>query len=98
MERIYEQEKDLHIRNNLVYGKTADKKLYYDAAYTRQVTCEDLREAFKKGFLLIFDGANYLIPVSIPMDSDASPNKVKTVGAGTSAVELTEWTAQEPTT
>lgn len=84
MNKIFEQAKDLHVRNYVVYGKTGDKKLYYDAAYKTQVTQADLEDAFTKGALLVVDGANKLVPVAL------AANTVKTVGdTGT----LTSWTA-----
>lgn len=73
MNRIYEQAKDLHVRNNVVYGNT-DNKIYYDAAYTDQVTQPDLEDAFIKGALLIDDGTNKLVPVVL------AGNIVKTIG------------------
>ena len=47
-----------------------------------------LEDAFKKGRLLVFDGTNYLVAISM------AGGKVKTVGMGASAVELTEWAAK----
>jgi len=65
MKPIYEDAHDVHIRSNLVYAKAADKKLYYEAAYTNQVTQADLEDAFKKGTLLIVDGSKYLKAVEL---------------------------------
>lgn len=65
MKPIYEDAHDVHIRSNLVYAKDADKKLYYEAAYTNQVTQADLEDAFKKGTLLIVDGSKYLKAVEL---------------------------------
>ena len=87
MERIYDQAKDVHVATYVLYAKTADKKLYLDS-YTTQVTKAELEDAFKKGRLLIFDGTNYLVAISM------AGGKVKTVGMGASAVELTEWAAK----
>lgn len=88
MERIYDQAKDVHVATYILYGKTADKKLYLESSYTTQVTKDALEDAFKKGRLLVFDGTNYLTAISL------ANGKVKTVGMGTSAVELTEWAAK----
>lgn len=65
MKPIYENASDLHVRSNLVYAKAADKKLYYEAAYTNQVTKADLVDAFTKGTLLIVSGDNYLKPIEL---------------------------------
>ena len=88
MERIYDQAKDVHVATYVLYAKTADKKLYRESSYTTQVTKAELEDAFKKGRLLVFDGTNYLVAISM------ANGKVKTVGMGASAVELTEWAAK----
>lgn len=83
--KLYDQAKDRNVASFVVYGKTADKKLYYESKYENQVESDEIIDAFKKGRLVIFDGTNYLKPVSL------TAGKCKTVGMGTSAVELTEW-------
>ena len=72
MEKIFEHANDLHVRNYVFYGKTADSKLYYEPEYTNQVDKADLENAFKKG-LVIVEGANYLVPVLL------AGNKVSTI-------------------
>ena len=62
--KLYEQGKDLHVANYLAYGKTADHKLYADAAYKETVTAAEIKDAFLKGRLVILEGANYLVPVA----------------------------------
>ena len=64
LNKLYEQGKDLHVANYLAYGKTADHKLYADAAYKETVTAAEIEDAFKKGRLVIVEGANYLVPVA----------------------------------
>lgn len=88
MERIYDQAKDVHVATYVLHAKRADKKLYLESSYTTQVTKAELEDAFKKGRLLILDGPNYLVAISMV------GGKVKTVGMGASAVELTEWEAK----
>lgn len=83
--KIYDRAKDNNVASFIAYGKTGDKKLYYEAEYKNQVTSVDVIDAFKKGRLVIFDGTNYLVPISL------AAGKCKTVGMGSSAVELTEW-------
>lgn len=68
MNMTYEQAKDLHVRAITVYGKTADKKLYWDKAganYTNQVKQVELEDLFIKGILVIDNGTDKLIPVGI---------------------------------
>lgn len=88
MEKIFERVEDLHVRAVVAYGKAADKKLYLEADYKTLMSAADLEKAFKLGALLVNDGTNLLVPVSF------AGGKVKTVGMGASAVELTEWTAE----
>ena len=87
MEKIYEALNDVHVRKVIVYGKTADKKLYYESTYATQVTKTDMTELFEKGLLLIDDGTKKLVPVSM------TGSTVTTVTAGASAVESVTWSA-----
>ena len=88
MKTIYENSKDQHIRKLVVYGKTADKKLYYESDFKTQVTQADAEDAFKKGMLLIMDTTTMLIPVSM------ASTTVKTVAEASSSVSLTSWTVK----
>ena len=88
MERIWDQAKDVHVATYVLYAKSADKKLYLESSYTTHVTKDELEDVFKKGRLLVYDGTNYLVAISM------TAGKVKTVGMGASAVELTEWSAK----
>ena len=88
MKTIYENSKDQHIRKLVVYGKTADKKLYYESDFKTQVTQADAEDAFKKGMLLIMDTTTMLIPVSM------SSTTIKTVAEASSSVSLTSWTVK----
>lgn len=85
MKTIYEDAKDLNIRKFVVYGKTADKKLYYESDFKTQVTQADAEDAFKKGMLLVMDTTTMLVPVSM------AGTTVKTVAEASSAVSLTSW-------
>lgn len=86
IEKLYNQAKDEHVAAYVVYGKTG--KIYYDSANTVQVTKADMEDAFRKGRLMVNDGTNLLIAISM------ASGKCKTVGMGASAVELTEWAAK----
>ena len=86
--KFYDQAKDQHVANFIVYGKTGDKKVYYESSYTTQVASADLEDAFKKGRLLVFDGTNYLVPIVY------AAGKVTTFTMGASAVESVTWTAK----
>lgn len=86
LNKFYEQGKDLHVANCMAYGKTADHKLYADEAYKETVTKAEIEDAFKKGRLVILEGANYLVPVAF------GTTGVITVTAG-DTVKTQAWTA-----
>ncbi len=86
LNKFYEQGKDLHVANYMAYGKTADHKLYADEAYKETVTTAEIEDAFKKGRLVIIEGANYLVPVAF------GTTGVITVTAG-DTVKTQAWTA-----
>lgn len=86
LNKLYEQGNDLHVANYMVYGKTADHKLYADAAYKETVTKAEIEDAFKKGRLIIVEGATYLVPVAF------GATGVITVTAG-DTTKTQAWTA-----
>ncbi len=86
LNKFYEQGKDLHVANYMAYGKPADHKLYADEAYKETVTKAEIEDAFKKGRLVIIEGANYLVPVAF------GTTGVITVTAG-DTVKTQAWTA-----
>ena len=79
---------DQHIRTVILYGKTADHKLYADEKYTVKVAADYVETTFKKGMLLVSDGTSMLRPVKF------AAGNVVTVD-GTTAVTGTEWSASE---
>lgn len=89
LNKFYEQGKDLHVANYMAYGKTADHKLYADAAFKKTVTEAEIKDAFQKGRLIIIEGANYLLPVAF------GATGVVTVTAG-DTVKTQAWTASDP--
>lgn len=86
LNKFYEQGKDLHVANYVAYGKTGDHKLYADEAYKETVAKAEIEDAFKKGRLVIVEGANYLVPVAF------GTTGVITVTAG-DTVKTQAWTA-----
>lgn len=88
MDKIFQDAKDKNVKSFVVYGKTADHKLYLDAAYTKQATKTEVTEAFKKGMLIVMDGDDVLAPVAV------SGAKVVTAAISSSAIAGTEWTAK----
>lgn len=60
MEKIYEHANDLHVAAYQVYAKKADKYAYADAAFTKKLTAEELKNAFIKGSVVTdADGVIY---------------------------------------
>ena len=47
LNKLYEQGNDLHVANYMAYGKTADHKLYADAAFKKTVTEAEIKDAFQ---------------------------------------------------
>lgn len=86
LNKRYEQGNDLHVANYMAYGKTADHKLYADAAFKKTVTEVEIKDAFQKGRLIIIEGANYLLPVAF------GTTGVVTVTAG-ETVKTQAWAA-----
>lgn len=86
LNKLYEQGNDLHVANYMTYGKTADHKLYADAAFKKTVTEVEIKDAFQKGRLIIIEGANYLLPVAF------GTTGVVTVTAG-ETVKTQAWAA-----
>lgn len=87
MNKIFDDAKDKNVAKFVVYGKAADNKVYYDSAYTTQVTQADLEDAFKKGRLIVMNSAVALVPVAL----DA--NKVATIDVSGTTVTGAEWAA-----
>lgn len=88
MIKVSEIYDDQHIHTVILYGKTADHKLYADEKYTVKVAADFIESAFKKGMLLVSDGTSMLRPVKF------AAGKVVTVD-GTTTVTGTEWSASE---
>mgnify|MGYP004687314695 FL=1 len=90
LKKFYEQGKDLHVATYMVYGKTADHKLYADKALKETVTAAEIEDAFKKGRLVIVEGANFLVPVAFGTAGVVTMDTASTLKAVT-------WTASDPT-
>lgn len=94
MNKTYEQAKDLHVRAVTVYGKTEDNKLYWnlsDDTYSEEVKQAELEDLFGKGLLMIDDGTNKLVPVSIA-DNKAVTLSVTTGSDSADTVSPVTWT------
>ena len=60
MEKIYDDAKDVHVRCSVLYANADDGCLYYDSAYTEKIMDDDLKEAFIKNLLIVFNGVYYI--------------------------------------
>ena len=85
MEKIYQNFNDTNIRSYVVYGKTADHKLYIDNACKTEAVKAEVIDAFEKGMLIIVEGSNKLVPVAM------TATKFVTVSVSASTVSGTEW-------
>ena len=85
MDKIYQNFNDTNVRSYVVYGKTADHKLYVNSGYETEAAKAEVIDAFEKGMLIIVDGSNKLVPVAM------TASKLVTVSVSTSTVSGTEW-------
>lgn len=69
IEHLYEQSKDLHIRNYIVYADKSKNYVYADAACTtgKELTKDELIEAFKKN-VLVKIGSDFYAPTQLDVD------------------------------
>ncbi len=87
MMKIHETYDEQHLRTLVAYGNTTDHVLYADEKHTVKLTVDEVSAAFRKGMLLIDDGAALLRPVKLE-------DGTVTTFDGTSTVAGTEWTAE----
>ena len=64
LERIFNDAKDQYVAALIVYGKSADKKLYLEAGYKNQAAQADVADAFAKNLLLVKVGDDFFKPVA----------------------------------
>lgn len=69
MEKIFQDAKDLNVAARIVYGKTADGKLYLDADLTEQAPAAAVAEAFNKNVLVVKVGDASFKPVKFDDDT-----------------------------
>lgn len=79
---------DKNVANYVVYGKSADSKLYLESDYKTQVPVSVAKAAFEKGLLIIKNGDVVLVPVNM------STNKFLTVALSSGSLAGTEWLAK----
>lgn len=87
---IFNDAKDVHVRNHVVFGKSADSKLYtklVGTTYSEQLKQADLEELFSKKMLVVKIGENFFEPVYI------KANKVGIVDSSSNTVTVTEYAA-----
>lgn len=89
MNKIYEQSKDQHIRNYVVYTQSGKTNLYTDAACTagNELNKEQLVDIFNKGFVIAV-GTKYYTPVAL--DAASAKATVTYLGGASNAAETRE--------
>lgn len=67
MDKIFDQAKDLHVANYVVYGDSTDNKLYFEETGENktEVAAADAMDAFKKGRLVVKTEDGFFVPISI---------------------------------
>lgn len=88
---VYEKANDQHVRNLVAYGKSADSKLYYEAAFTNQVTKADAEYYFAMGALQVSTSAGLFAPVAVKNGT------VLTVDLSASSPAVTSWQTKSST-
>ena len=88
MEKLFIDASDKYVAAVIVYGKSADSKLYVDADYSAQAGEAEVADAFVKGILVVKNGNKVFKPVKV------DGNKVTTIDYASSTVSATEWTAK----
>ena len=83
-ERIFDHADDQNVAAIIIYGKTSpDGKAYTDKGCTKQITNDELKNAFIKRAVICV-GTNYFVPVSYGYASKVgSVNYVTTTGSST---------------
>ena len=87
MEKIFDHANDKNVASYVFYAKAADSKLYYEQAYTTQVSQVDLTDAYNKGRVIIVTATGRFTAVSL------AANVVKTIDIVATAVTLVSWAA-----
>lgn len=59
MNQIFEQSKDLHVRNTYVYAKNADPYVYADSTNTIKIDAATLNDLFLKGVVVVDGSVEY---------------------------------------
>lgn len=68
-EKIYEQAKDLHVRNIVLYN--VNNQIAYDSAGTNLLSKEEIVDAFLKGCVVNNNGS-YTTPTGVNVDGDTA--------------------------
>lgn len=69
MDRIYNREEDKNCANIIVYSKAGDTKAYSDKECTLQYKTSELKNAFKKGCIIITNEFDMLTPVGFAIQN-----------------------------
>ena len=88
MEKIFQDAKDKYVTAVIVYGKTADSKIYVDADFSEQASIDVVKDAFEKGVLMVKVGDAEFRPVKV------AGVKVTVIDVVSAAVSATEFSAK----
>ena len=67
---IYEDAKDIHVRNYILYNNNEDSYLYLDEALTEKVDCDTLMDLCSKGVLVYYpNSGSYANVIGFGKDS-----------------------------
>lgn len=93
-QRYFDDARDKNVANYVVYGKSADHKLYYDLTVTTpvQVTQADVEDAFAKGRLIIVTDDGMFAAINVVENVVLTAAMAGTLGS--EVITGVEWAAE----
>lgn len=89
MDRIWNRAEDKNSANIIVYAKNNDDKAYANKECTVQYKTSELRNAFKKGCIIVANDDNMLIPILFSVSKSTNIGQVMYVTQGSTADSIT---------
>lgn len=89
MDRIWNRAEDKNSANIIVYGKYNDDKAYVNKECTVQYKTSELRNAFKKGCIIVADDDNMVIPILFSVSETTNIGEVMYVAKSSADDSIT---------
>lgn len=85
MDRIWNRAEDKNCANIIVYSKNNSTKAYVDKECTVQYKTSELKNAFKKGCIIIANEFDMLIPVGFSIENSTNIGHLMYLGVGSTS-------------